>query len=159
MISKSTFLELSLAHPDGNYFLRPDRILGAFHVDSTAPPVLVSVDTASELSGERTREATVNRLLQLADSKQKSNTDRIDAAVASLWPVDEVKAVMEKSMKETSISMEEVSGGLGSIKLEQEDIGDLEMNNITGGGTNGTKTTSHTIQTQNVPAGVHIKFI
>jgi hypothetical protein len=107
MISKSTFRELSLPHPDANYFLRPDRILGAFHVDSSAPPVLVSIETVSELMVEKHRELKVNESLQLADFKQRSNTDRIDSAIGSIWAVDEVKAMIEKSMKGCSISDQE----------------------------------------------------
>ena len=40
MISKSTFKGFSLEHNNGDYFLRPDRILGAFHVDPRRKPLL-----------------------------------------------------------------------------------------------------------------------
>jgi hypothetical protein len=38
MVTKATFHALSLPDMDGNYFLRPDRILGAFLFDHRAPP-------------------------------------------------------------------------------------------------------------------------
>jgi hypothetical protein len=38
MVTKATFHALSLPDKDGNYFLRPDRILGAFLFDHRAPP-------------------------------------------------------------------------------------------------------------------------
>jgi hypothetical protein len=37
MVSKSLFHTLSLADGDGNYFIRPDRILGAFVISSSKP--------------------------------------------------------------------------------------------------------------------------
>ena len=37
-MSKATFSALSLPHPDGNFFLRPDRILGMFVFDPDAAP-------------------------------------------------------------------------------------------------------------------------
>jgi hypothetical protein len=141
MISKSTFKEFSLAHPDGNYFLRPDRILGAFHVDSSAPPVLVSIETVSELMVEKHRELRVNESLQLADSKQRSNTIRIDRSIGSIWAVDEVKAMMEKSVKEFSIIKEEENVATVKFQKENKDKmaatfgpmegGDIEMNDVT----------------------------
>jgi hypothetical protein len=141
MISKSTFKEFSLAHPDGNYFLRPDRILGAFHVDSSAPPVLVSIETVSELMVEKNRELKVNESLHLADSKQRSNTLRIDSAIGSIWAVDEVKAMMEKSMKEFSIQSDEENVATVEVQKKDKDNtaaafapvegGDIEMNTVT----------------------------
>jgi hypothetical protein len=140
MISKPTFKEFSLAHPDGNYFLRPDRILGAFHVDSSAPPVLVSIETVSELMVEKNRELKVNESLQLADSKQRSNTLRIDSAIGSIWAVDEVKAMMEKNMKEFSILSDEENVATDKVQKKTKDNmaaafgpmegGDIEMNTV-----------------------------
>jgi hypothetical protein len=133
-----TFKEFSLAHPDGNYFLRPDRILGAFHVDSSAPPVLVSIETLSELIVEKNRELKVNESLHLADSKQRSNTVRIDRSIGSIWAVDEVKAMMEKSMKEFSIIGDEEN--VVKVQKKNKDNmaaafgpmegGDIEMNTV-----------------------------
>lgn len=52
MISKPTFELLSLPDTNGNYFLRPDRILGIFHLDPAHP--LGGVDEAQdELESER----------------------------------------------------------------------------------------------------------
>jgi len=38
VVSKATFAALSLADEAGNYFLRPDRIMGMFIVDPSHPP-------------------------------------------------------------------------------------------------------------------------
>jgi hypothetical protein len=38
VVSKSDFLAFSLPHLDGNYFLRPDRILGVFIIDPDNQP-------------------------------------------------------------------------------------------------------------------------
>jgi hypothetical protein len=38
MVTKSTFLSFALPHGDGNYFLRPDRVLGAIIFDPSSPP-------------------------------------------------------------------------------------------------------------------------
>ena len=51
MISKSTFHSFSLPHADGNYFLRPDRILGAFRV-YPKKPLLIDESSASDLEKE-----------------------------------------------------------------------------------------------------------
>jgi hypothetical protein len=39
MVTKTTFQSLSLPHADGNYFLRPDRILGTFLFQASSPPI------------------------------------------------------------------------------------------------------------------------
>jgi hypothetical protein len=49
--------------------------------------------------------------LQLAESKQRSNVDRIDAAIGSIWAVDEAKLMMEANnihQKGASIMGDEV---------------------------------------------------
>lgn len=38
VVSKFDFESFSVAHMDGNFFLRPDRILGVFLIDPTKPP-------------------------------------------------------------------------------------------------------------------------
>jgi hypothetical protein len=127
MISKSTFKELSLAQNDGNYFLRPDRILGAFRIDSSALPMVVSIEAVSEMIVEKNRELKVYELLQLADSKQKSNSDRIDRAISLIWAVDEVKAMMEKNMKDLSTNMSDDMPDVSTANVQSS-------NQNTGGG-------------------------
>jgi hypothetical protein len=84
MISKSTFTELSLEHGVGNYFLRPDRILGCFLVDPRNPPLIESIEIASELDVEKNREQQACEKLQAAENKLKGNVDRIDIALATM---------------------------------------------------------------------------
>jgi hypothetical protein len=128
-----------MAHPDGNYFLRPERILGAFHVDSSAPPVIASMEIASELIVEKNRELRVNELLQLVDSKQRSNTDRIDAAIGSIWAVDEVKLMMETNVHHVDVSVmvdedKKDSSGLYYALDYEPPINNFQVANAAGGG-------------------------
>lgn len=46
MVSKTAFNALALPYSDGNYFLRPDRILAAFHLNCKSWPRLTSNDLA-----------------------------------------------------------------------------------------------------------------
>jgi urease accessory protein UreH len=82
----------------------------------------------------------VNESLQLADSKQRSNTLRIDSAIGSIWAVDEVKAMMEKNMKEFSILSDEENVATDKVQKKTKDNmaaafgpmegGDIEMNTV-----------------------------
>ena len=51
MVTKATFVSLSLPHEDGNFFLRPDRILGCF-VFSAAQPPLGFLEAEQAIDGE-----------------------------------------------------------------------------------------------------------
>jgi hypothetical protein len=84
MITKSAFKELSMEHSNGNYFLRPDRILGCFQINHNARPKL-SLRLVTELEIERSREAQLAEKLVLSEAKQLSNVARIDLSVSSLW--------------------------------------------------------------------------
>jgi hypothetical protein len=120
MITKSTFKEFSSPHPDGNYFLRPDRILGVFHIEldngrnlhlPLATETSTTVTTA-EMMVEKNRELKVNQVFELADSKQISNTLRIDDAIALIWAEAEKKKNMNMenmNMKITNSSSSSTS--------------------------------------------------
>jgi hypothetical protein len=114
MISKSTFSEISLEHSNGNYFLRPDRILGCFHIDSTVPPtesMVVSVQSVAELIVEKNRERQVYDVLHMADVTQKDAMARIDSAVASIW----------RSDFETTMGMDEAQSMNEKIERKKKD--------------------------------------
>jgi hypothetical protein len=62
MVAKSLLQNLALPAKDGNYFLRPDRILGAFVLAASEPPVGL-LEAATSLDCEREAdEATKQRL-------------------------------------------------------------------------------------------------
>mmetsp|Transcript_30159 Transcript_30159/g.38907 ORF Transcript_30159/g.38907 Transcript_30159/m.38907 type:complete len:179 (+) Transcript_30159:213-749(+) len=85
MVSKSIFRDLSLEHHNGNYFLRPDRILGAFYVDPKRLPVLDTLELVSEVTVEKNRENQVFEKLRDAENKHHNNATRVDTSIASLW--------------------------------------------------------------------------
>jgi hypothetical protein len=148
MITKSTFKEFSSPHPDGNYFLRPDRILGVFHIElenrrNHHTPLVTETETTTvttaEMMVEKNRELKVNQVFELADSKQISNTLRIDDAIALIWAEEEKKKNMnmEKNMKITnssSSSMSHHSSTSSTSEVSEEESSasamskDIEMN-------------------------------
>lgn len=85
VVSKSTFNEFSLDHSDGNYFLRPDRILGCFYIDSSHAPVLNNLESISEIAVEKSRELQALQKLKEFEQKSHQNTSRIDTAVETIW--------------------------------------------------------------------------
>ena len=80
MVSKSTFKDFSLEHNGGNYFLRPDRILEAFHVDQKRLPI-VKLNSQSELEFEKNRDRQAIEKLEIMEDKHHSHrtfTNRTD---------------------------------------------------------------------------------
>jgi len=65
MISKASIECFSLPHPDGNYFLRPDRIMAAFLIDPLNPPALTSV-AVDPLDRERENDVLSRQALTAA---------------------------------------------------------------------------------------------
>jgi hypothetical protein len=63
MVSKALFQDLALPAPDGNYFLRPDRILGAFLLDPTHPPAEYA-RAEKEMSMQRENDCAVKDRLE-----------------------------------------------------------------------------------------------
>jgi hypothetical protein len=85
MISKSTFKEFSLEHHNGNYFLRPDRILGCYHVDHNYARPKLTLKLIAELEMEKKKEEQVFEKLILSEKKHKSNVIRVNKSVSMLW--------------------------------------------------------------------------
>lgn len=91
MVSKSAFKEFSMENRDGNFFLRPDRILGCFHVEHSSRPKL-TLKLVTELDIEKNREIQLIEKLEMAEKKQVRNVLRISKAVDTLWSsLSEVK--------------------------------------------------------------------
>ena len=90
MVGKQIFGNFSLPQSDGNYFLRPDRVLGAFLLDP-ANPIVGGDETASKeaMAAEKARDATVKGALGQVQEKMKQyregvqEVQRKSTAVAS----------------------------------------------------------------------------
>jgi hypothetical protein len=87
MVSKTCFACFSLPHPDGNFFLRPDRILGAFHIDSSTILDLNTLNESLEkLEVEMGEDGEESERLKQNEKKLRQNTRRINKAVEKYWP-------------------------------------------------------------------------
>jgi len=85
MVSKSTFRTFSLEHANGNYFLRPDYILGVFHVDHNRR-LPFDIEVLAQCQIEKTKENNVlNDLLKKETMKKHNNLFRVDMAIDQLW--------------------------------------------------------------------------
>jgi hypothetical protein len=80
-----------MEHSNGNYFLRPDRILGCFQINHNARPKL-TLKLVAELEIEKNREKQLVEKLEKSAKKHVSNAARIDNVVEMLWTsLSEVK--------------------------------------------------------------------
>jgi hypothetical protein len=83
MVSKPTFEALALPHSNGNYFLRPDRILGMYLLNSDLP---MHGTSQEELDKERSRDlatkATLASLQQNVD-REEEFTKRTKTSLAA----------------------------------------------------------------------------
>jgi hypothetical protein len=70
MLKKGLFHALSMPAKDGNYFLRPDRIVGAFFLPSSEPPV-GRFEAKAALASEREEDAAAKERI---DSVQRDMT-------------------------------------------------------------------------------------
>jgi len=80
MFSKSSFGRFSLPHHDGNYFLRPDRILGAFVVNHAKLP-LMNAGSQRLLKNEISYDQFSIEKLNEIDSRTKNNSVRMNKAI------------------------------------------------------------------------------
>jgi len=83
MFSKSTFGCLSLKHANGNYFLRPDRILGAFKVDHSVKFVL-DESNMNRLDNEIKSDHKAVETLTLYETMTRKNISRVDDALNTI---------------------------------------------------------------------------
>ncbi len=80
MVSKATFEALALPHADGNYFLRPDRILGAFLLDPAQPPSGYD-EAAGALEAERDHDKKTKAWLRATQDQQSENEETVNRAL------------------------------------------------------------------------------
>jgi len=80
MFSKSVFMKFSLGDRDGNYFLRPDRILGAFVVNHAKLP-LMNAGSQRLLKNEISYDQFSIEKLNEIDSRTKNNSVRMNKAI------------------------------------------------------------------------------
>jgi hypothetical protein len=87
MVTKTTFNTFSLSHPDGNYFLRPDRIMGAFFVDRSSPPDS-NANSEAELNSEIADDEESSEHIMNCFWKSQCNVVKVTAAIKSYWSND-----------------------------------------------------------------------
>ena len=107
MVSKATFESLSMPDGDGNYFLRPDRILGCFLLDPSDPPAnyaaskealreesRMDTSTREKLAGAQLDAALEERQVQLLlqNTGNLKEGPRLDVAQA-----DEISSKQQRS--------------------------------------------------------------
>jgi len=78
VVSKATFRDFSLPHADGSYYLRPDRIMGAFLLDPAHAP-LGNEEAREGLLQERTNDSMAKNALALEEKRLEANALRIGA--------------------------------------------------------------------------------
>ena len=79
MVGKQIFGNFSLPQSDGNFFLRPDRILGAFLLGPANP--IVGGDDAigrEALAAEKAKDATVKEVLGQVQEKMKQRREEVE---------------------------------------------------------------------------------
>mmetsp|Transcript_33577 Transcript_33577/g.39454 ORF Transcript_33577/g.39454 Transcript_33577/m.39454 type:complete len:411 (+) Transcript_33577:2-1234(+) len=120
VVSKSDFSAFSLPHLDGNYFLRPDRILGVFYIDPNEQPRSGASNVSNPLiSREREYDAEGIDHINLSLEKQTSVYSQ----------VMEISSYLLLGESEGSFNL----GGNKIIHSDEEDIDDdIEEGDIYG---------------------------
>lgn len=85
MVTKSYFHVLSLSAADGNYFLRPDRILGMFLLDPANSPSGYE-EAREELELERARDRATKEALGAWQQRLAAEERAVDAALKAVRP-------------------------------------------------------------------------
>lgn len=87
MVTKTSFGCFSLKHPDGNFFLRPDRILGCFHVKHDMRiPDFYNPESWQQLSEELQKDEASVKKLKENELKIQTNHHKVNVAVEKYWP-------------------------------------------------------------------------
>ena len=117
MVGKQIFANFSLPQSDGNYFLRPDRILGAFLLDP-ADPIVGGDEAASKeaMAAEKARDATVKEALGQAQEKMKQHREGVE----------------EVQKKSTAVASSRSSGGgeKAAVASEEAERTSLLLNRL-----------------------------
>lgn len=83
MVSKALFQSMSLPASDGNYFLRRDRILGAFALDPNSP--LGGYEEAeAALAKERAEDAATKERLRVFQHRMECNGEEVNELQVNL---------------------------------------------------------------------------
>jgi hypothetical protein len=89
-ITKANFKTFSMNDSERNYFLRNDRVLAVFQIDTTFQKqriALHSLDELTELDLEKSRDSNVALFEKFTceERKRSANQDRIDVVVEKIW--------------------------------------------------------------------------
>ena len=80
VVSKATFGDFSLPHADGSYYLRPDRIVGAFLLDPARPP-LGHEEVRESLLEERTNDEEARGVLERVEKRLEANNLQAESSL------------------------------------------------------------------------------
>jgi hypothetical protein len=156
MVSKVTFEHFALKHPDGSYFLRPDRILGMFYVDHNNPPTSNTAECEASLVTEKAHDNHSIESLHEAEFKIRENTSRINKGLEIYWESIHGGSHKKSSVKEGPSSSSSVASpatkskgkqslynGVSKLALitKSKAFRDLSKPNYASGSSSGSKTT------------------
>ena len=112
MMSKATFDSLSLPTPDGNFFLRPDRILAMILLDPASPPAdyFMAMDGLDE---ECARDQATTDALRGVSQRMDSNEAEVRAALRKIGASGSNGNEVDIELSETSMEQ----GGGPKIQL------------------------------------------
>eukprot|EP00613_Pedinella_sp_CCMP2098_P082229 CAMPEP_0171992938 /NCGR_PEP_ID=MMETSP0993-20121228/278194_1 /TAXON_ID=483369 /ORGANISM="non described non described, Strain CCMP2098" /LENGTH=708 /DNA_ID=CAMNT_0012645989 /DNA_START=729 /DNA_END=2856 /DNA_ORIENTATION=+ len=125
MVSKAMFQAFSLSDKDGNFFLRPDRILGAFLLPASRQPMGYA-EAESSLAAEKTADMSTKKRLLERRSSMNACGDELRALHYKLH----VKNADPQSDEQPTDDSDVV------------DVGDIELANF-GGGTGSKEEICH----------------
>ena len=84
VVSKVSLQALALSNPDGDFFLRKDRIIGIFDLDTEAAPPAFEMSYSSELASERFLDSASKELIVAAQRQLELNKESVRAAERSI---------------------------------------------------------------------------
>jgi hypothetical protein len=99
-VTTTSFSTFSLPHPDGNYFLRPDRILGAFRVDHSK--TMVQDAKLSELNHEKNEDNNSVSMLKLNDMKLDGHLKLLSKTLEEQWRPEDSSSNKNKQTTSTT---------------------------------------------------------
>jgi hypothetical protein len=117
MVTKTTFSTFSLSHPDGNYFLRPDRVMGAFFVDRNSPPD-TNANSEAELNREIADDEESSKHLMEFFWMKQCNVIKVTAAIKSYWSND---VAADKRDSSQATSSKATSSAAAEAHVEEHD--------------------------------------
>jgi len=121
MATKALFQGFALPDKDGNYFLRPDRLLGAFLLPASEQPVGYA-EAKSALAAEQAADAATKERLSAVQGAMEASGDKLRALHLELHAEKETGA--DEPAVSAAVSGPADGGGAGDIELASSCGGD-----------------------------------